>query len=262
MGIAFAPFASDACCLCGATGDLTGEHKIKASALRSEFGKASMVIGRFDGADMVSRPAQGVKSKALHFAAPVCGPCNSSRTQDADREFDRFHRAARDLLEQGVDPSLAFADPRYEVGSGPYLDVFRYFAKLLACHLAELRAPRPLHMTAFAIGAARQNCVWLAVNEDWTYQQLAASLGPHQYAAHGGLVVYGDKKSGDATAFHSTLTVGPLRYVFHSRLNWLQRWELRTFYPEFNDWCRAQVKVASENPMSDTERLSLGFEVE
>lgn len=262
MGLAFASFVEKACCLCGATDGLTGEHKIKASALRSVFGQSPMVIGRFDGSKGGVRSAQGVKSKALHFTARLCALCNNSRTQPADREFDLFHDAARTLFDTGSDPISAFDDPRYEIGSGPYLDVFRYFAKLLACHLAELGAPRPRHLAAFAIGSAHQNCVWLAVNEDWTYRQMADSIGPHQYAAHGGLVVYGDKKTGNATAFHSTLTVGPLRYVFHSRLNPLQQLELRLLYPDFNNWCRDQVKAANENPMSDVEKLVLGFAVD
>lgn len=37
------------CCLCGANGQLTGEHKLKAAALREEFGDMPPVIGPYDG---------------------------------------------------------------------------------------------------------------------------------------------------------------------------------------------------------------------
>lgn len=262
MGIMFEPYRQEACCLCGSTKDLTGEHKIKASALRAEFGTDLMAIGRFGDPTNHVRLAQSSKSKVLHFTARICSPCNTARTQAADREFDRFHQAARALIAQREDPKLVFNNERYAVGSENYLNVFRYFAKLLCCHLAELGAPRPRHMSRFALGQTSTNCIWLAVDEDWAYKQVSAERGPHQYAAHGGLVVYGDKKTGGANAFHSTLTVGPLRYVFFSRLNWFEQLELRLSHREFFNWCRAQVQKAMDQPISATDSLTLGLSVE
>lgn len=151
------------CFLCDARGELTGEHKIKASAIRSEFGFEKMVIGHFGEPNGKIRHVQGPKSKNLHFDAKVCRTCNSARTQAADREFDNFHRIAREILDTGGKPSDMFCDDRYKVGSQPYLNTFRYFAKLLCCHIAEVNGPVPLHIARFAIGQANQNCVWLAV---------------------------------------------------------------------------------------------------
>jgi hypothetical protein len=247
------------CFLCGATGELTGEHKIKASAIRSEFGSEKMVIGRFGEPDGGFRSVQGPKSKNLHFEAKVCRTCNSTRTQAADREFDRFNRSARELLDNGKDPAKAFGIDRYEVGSQAYLNVFRYFAKLLCCHVAEINGPIPMHMANFAIGQVDQNCVWLAVDKDVTYVEAVQKLGEHQYAAHGGLVVYGDKNSGEANAFHSTLTVGPLRYVFHSRLNWIQRLELRWVHHEFRAWAKERVAAAQKDPIPEQDKRRLGL---
>lgn len=252
-------YKPETCFLCGASGDLTGEHKIKASAIRSEFGSEKMVIGRFGLPDGGFRNVQGPKSKHLHFDAKVCRTCNSERTQAADREFDLFNRSARLLLNTGQDSADAFEDKRYEVGSPAYLNVFRYFAKLLCCHIAELNGPIPLHMMRFAIGQANQNCVWLAVDRDVTYAEAVQAMGEHQYAAHGGLVVYGDKDTGEANAFHSTLTVGPLRYVFFSRLNWLERLELRLGHREFRDWVRKQTSAARTQPLTDAEKRRLGL---
>jgi hypothetical protein len=259
VGITFEANRENACCLCGSGESLTGEHKVKASALREEFGTDKMVIGHFDDPDSRVRLAQSAKSKAFHFNARMCSACNGARTQAADREFDQFHKAARKLLDSGADPKLVFEDQRYAVGSAAYLKIFRYFAKLLCCHMAEVSAPRPWRMSRFAIGQLDANCVWLDVDEDWTFRQIIAEHGVSQYAAHGGLVVYGNKRTKGANAFHSTLTVGPLRYVFFFRLNWLERLELRLVYREFDQWCRKRVEEAVDQPLSQQDRLRLGF---
>ncbi|MGX9178685.1 hypothetical protein [Mesorhizobium sp. BHbdii] len=258
-GLTLSPYRQNACCLCGSASDLTGEHKIKASALRTEFGADQMMIGGFGEQKESMRLAQGVKSKVLHFAARMCGPCNNTRTQPADREFDFFHKAARELMARGEDPKLVFKDKRYEVGSETYLNVFRYFAKLLCCHLADVAGPCPQHLSRFALGQARTNCVWLDVDHDWTYKQISAEFGAHRYAAHGGLVIYGDRKTGGPNAFHSTLTVGPLRYIFFSRLNLFERLELRLVHRGFYDWCRTQVQTSVDQPIAETDRLRLGL---
>jgi hypothetical protein len=261
VGLTFKPYKQNACCLCGSTEDLTGEHKIKASALRAEFGADRMVIGLDGNPSDQMKPVQGVKSKALRFTARMCGSCNNARTQGADREFDCFHQAARELMAKRGNPKLVFADDRYRVGSDAYLNLFRYFAKLLCCQIAEIGAPRPLHMSRFAIGQSSANCVWLDVDEDWTYKQTSAEVGPHQYAAHGGLVIYGDKKTGGANAFHSTLTVGSLRYIFFLRLNWLERLELRLGHRQFYDWCRKQVQKSVEHPIAEADWFKLGLSI-
>jgi hypothetical protein len=192
----------------------------------------------------------------------MCSACNTTRTQAADREFDHFHQAAYALISRADDPALIFDEQRYEKGSEAYLSVFRYFAKLLCCHLAEIGAPRPRHISRFALGDNKINCVWLAVDQDWAYKQRLCELGEHPYAAHGGLVVYGNKKTGAPNAFHSTLTIGPLRYVFFSRLNVLGQLELRLCHRTFYDWCREQVQKAMKHPLSATEKLLLGLSAE
>jgi len=227
VSILFASYKSNACSLCGATKDLSGEHKIKASALRAEFGTDHMIIGRFGDATGNLKHVQSAKSAALHFTARICEPCNNARTQAADREFDRFHQAVSARIANNEDPKLFFDDERYSLGSDAYLNVFRYFAKLLCCHIADVGAPRPLRMSQFALGEASSNCIWLKIDEDWDYKQASAQLGAHQYAAHGGLVVYGHKKTGGAKGFHSTLTVGRVRYIFFSRLTSLEQLVLR-----------------------------------
>src|SRR3546814_5346604 len=100
MGMFFDPYQAEGCCVCGAGEALTGEHKIKASALREIFGRDAMTIGNFDD-ESIRRLAQGPKSRAFHFSARMCGACNGSRTQAADHEFDRFHALVSSFLSEG-----------------------------------------------------------------------------------------------------------------------------------------------------------------
>ena len=220
------------------------------------------MIGHFDQPGDPVKLAQGVKSKAFHFTSRICSQCNNVVTQPADREFDRLLVASKTLLEKGENPKLVFSEPRYIEGSDAYLNVFRYFAKLLCCHLAASEAPRPIHMSRFARGETNENCIWLNLDEDWFYKQLSSQLGISQYAAHGGLVVYGDKESGGANAFHSTLTVGRLRYIFFSRLNAFERLELRLCHPKFYNWCQTRVREAVDQPLSERDQLKLGLVTE
>jgi hypothetical protein len=93
-GIFFAPHGPNSCCLCGSTENLTGEHKVKRTALSQEFGSATMAIGVAGDEKSKLRYAQSPKSKAFHFEAKLCARCNGTRTQPADREFDRVHMRA------------------------------------------------------------------------------------------------------------------------------------------------------------------------
>ena len=258
-GHLFEPYRERACCLCGSTDRLTGEHKIKASPLRREFPSADMVIGNFSFKETSrGKHLQSSKSRALKFSTRMCASCNGARTQPADLEFDRLHLLACQLMTKGQDPELAIANKRYIKGSAPYLNLFRYFAKLLCCHLAEVRAPRPVHMSNFAIGKNDRNCIWLNIGYDWTYQQFERYIGRHPYAAHGGLAVSADKRNNRPKAFRSTLTIGALQYVFSSRLTWHERFALRVSHQEFYAWCRNRVAEETVTPMSKIQMLRLG----
>ncbi len=258
--IFFAPNNSDACCLCGLSDNLSGEHKIKASALRAEFADNEMVIGNFSfDSGGGWKYLQSPKSKALQFSARMCAKCNGSRTQPADREFDHLHSLASRLMGEGKDPTLVFQNKRYIKGTNPYLNFFRYFAKLLCCQLAELGAPRPIHMSQFAIGKTNTNCVWLRIGQDWTYQQFSPVIGQHPYAAHGGLAVYGDKRDNGPNAFHSTLTIGALQYIFFARLTRFERCALKIRYREFYNLCRDLVGEASVTPIPTEKQWQLGI---
>ena len=161
-------------------------------------------------------------------------------------------------MKDGGDPALVFANDRYFEGSAPYLNIFRYFAKLLCCHLAEVKAPRPVHMSKFATGKNDRNCIWLRIGYDWTYQQFEPYVGQHPYAAHGGLAVYADKLDNGPNAFHSTLTIGALQYVFWSRLTWYERIALQVNHREFYTWCRDRAAEVTVTPMSKIKQFRFG----
>jgi hypothetical protein len=84
------------CCLCGAPGTLTGEHKIKLSALRHEFGNAPLYIGNPANSPKL---AQSPKSKLFHFSGKICSECNGAKTQKADRSFHEFHLLVKESIQ-------------------------------------------------------------------------------------------------------------------------------------------------------------------
>lgn len=258
MGFFFEPYQADRCCLCGSPESLTGEHMVKASALRKIFGREPMVIGSFDGTS-IPRDAQGPKSQAFHFSARICASCNSSQTQAPDREFDRFSALVSELLSQGKSPESVFSLPQYELSSAPYLNVFRYFAKLLCCHVAESGGPRALALSEFALGRAGINAVGLYIDADPTYETFHESFGEHKYAAHGGLIVPVDPNTQLPTSFRSSVTLGAVRYIFWFRFGPLAGVALQVFHRAFFQKCEAAYREALENPLSAHERRRLGI---
>lgn len=255
--VPFAPPITSRCCLCGSSESLSGEHKIKASALRAEFGKQGMVIGR---AGESFRYAQSPSSTAFHFLARVCEACNNARTQPADLAFDAFNTQALSLLKRGIDPAEVFTDPRFSPMDGHlYLDVFRYFAKLMCCHLAEMGAPFFGAIANFAIGISDENFVLLSVDVDVSYRRIQEKLSSTSYAAHGGLIITGDELSHAPTSFYSTLTIGAVRYCYQIRFNEIGQLLLRIKHPVFYEWCERKVRHAIDNPISDEDREILGL---
>ncbi len=236
MDAFFVTQKADSCCLCGSTSNLTGEHKFKRSILKKEFSGQLMAIGTFGGTGF--RHAQGPKSKQLHFDARLCSLCNGTRTQPADREFDAFHKRAADLARSGQEPNLAFSDSGYEIGSEKYLNVFRYFAKILCCHIAEVGGPRPTSLSKFAIGDSDRNIVSLRVQKDQLFDKLSSEIPDLRFASHGGLIVRVGKRTGLPTKFQSTLNFGPVNYEFFISLLLPAQVALSVYHHEFSKHCR------------------------
>jgi hypothetical protein len=247
------------CTLCGEPGILTREHKIKAASIRSLFGQTELYIGRSGTEPHRPRFAQSSKSKYLKFNVRICEACNTERTQPGDREFDRLNKLVQSFVEIGRDPMDVFNEDRYQKNQESYLNVFRYFAKLLSCHMAEINAPRPFRLTKFAIGRSDENCIWLWIKEDWQYKNIKHLIEPFPYAAHGGLIVNGSKTSGNANRFHSTLTVGAAQYVFYMDLLEEEALEIVEKFPEFFEWCKSKIDYYKKRPFTSEEKLRLGL---
>jgi hypothetical protein len=259
VGLLFQSYHAPRCCLCGEIGSLTGEHKIKAAILKQEFGKDRLSVHETNSSDKQGKIAQSVKSKYLKFESRMCQACNSDRTQMPDREFDAFTTLALQKLRLHQEPKSIFDENKYQIGSPAYLNLFRYFAKLLCCHLAEVDAPIPKRLSKFAICRSQRNCVWLDIRRDRTYEQAELQLGEFQYAAHGGLVVYGNKDTNAPEGFHSTLSFGILQYVFFIYLTPSEILELKYTCRKFYDWCCSEVELAKQTPISASHQHSLGL---
>ena len=252
----FSPCDTSSCCLCGSTQSLSGEHKIKAAVLRAEFGRQRLVIGRRDEG---YRQAQGPGSKAFHFTAPLCAPCNNARTRPADLAFEELHAVVRQLSHDGKDPMTALDHPRFSQAGDLGLNVRRYFAKLLCCHLAELGAPRQVALSEFAIGRSDLNGIQLAMDEDHTWVRSQTESPGLPFAAHGGLVIFGDRQTFLPTTFYSTLTAGPVRYKYSASLTVAGQALMALETPEFFDWCRDRVRAGVAQPVSEEAKLVLGL---
>lgn len=244
MGFLFEPFTANTCSLCGSNESLTGEHKIKASELREIFGREPMAIGSIDS-DKSYRFAQGVKSKKFHFSAPVCSTCNNVTTQPSDIEFAAFHQVVKSQLAIELEGREAFNSPRYREGSTAYLNIFRYFAKLLSCHIASVNGPRPIHLSSFALSQHNNNCIFLAIDQDPVVVDQSGGAQDSQYAAHGGLIVPINKRTLLPTKFWSSLTLSNVRYCFWHELNWLQAIALKSFHSEFWSRCEEAFRQAT-----------------
>jgi hypothetical protein len=227
--------SSERCCLCARHGKMSGEHKIKASALRRLFGETRFQVVRdsefYDG----NKIAQGTRSQIFHFRQKICVQCNGTKSQLADRAFDRMDAALQklasetplgnaDLLASKIDGLLA------DGGFEP--DAFRYFSKLICLRIAESQGPTPVFVAKHAIGEFEKNRMWVHVRPTPFYEEQQGSLGSEQFAGHGGLVIIPNGKSG-LGSLASSLSLNRIQYVFHFHWHWAEALEMRLLHRKF-----------------------------
>lgn len=259
-GIFFRSSSDNRCCLCGNVySSLTREHKLKASEIKHEFSQLPVYIGHFDYEVVSSREVRGPKAKALTYDAGICSDCNSARTQPADVAFTELNVLLKEGLAKGATISDVLNNSPSAQGNEKIRRVHQYFAKLLCCHLAEMRAPIPKRLSRFALDEERRYCLTMNIQPDWQFAQLSSD-GPSEYAAHGGLVIYCKRNSHAVTGIHSTLTFGAVQYVYWMRFNVLERIELNLFHPDFYLLCQATGKATAANPIPKETLLKLGLE--
>jgi len=237
------------------------EHKFKASDLRRHFGEDEMYVGSTSDNPRRGKIAQGVDSKHLKFTNPICERCNSHVTQESDRAYDEF---VAQIERRGSTQEAAYevlADPKFCIGSPLYIPLFRYFAKLLGCHLSEDNAPIPLHLSRFVAKKTERNCICLEVRRDITFDTLADTFSGDdlKYAAHGGLAIITKKPKLLPTKLYSTMTIGPIQFIFYSVLTVFEIWEMRLRHSDFIRRCAeaAQREIDNPIPHPDLEQLGL-----
>lgn len=183
MGIEFDKLNDDECLFWGEVGLLTGEHKIKASLLKSEFGSRKMVITGKGKPKLLQSP----RSKRAHFTSKICSDCNSSGTQTADKAFDQLHLGLQQLRLEGRRLTNRNDEPNFELPPQEKADCFRYFAKMICCFLAEVGGPRSQSLSKFALGLDDTNPIFLRITNDTHYKARLAEMEIRGFAQHGGL---------------------------------------------------------------------------
>lgn len=258
METLFRSFNPSRCCLCNSKAELTGEHKIKAAALKNEFGNQKLQLLRSDNSLKQGLFVQSTKSKHLKFKKSICRKCNSSCTQAADIEFDRFRGLVEESLNKEDDLNAVFKQKRYVENREAYLNVLRYFAKLLCCQAAAAQAPISKRVSRFAISISDDNPILVSIERDWEYQQISHALGSCQYASHGGFLVFGDPTSKALHRLHSSLTIGPIQYAYWMHLEPKEETELKCLHPRFYSQCQ-QVLESTGLPSSEVTERRVGF---
>jgi hypothetical protein len=233
------------CWICHNRGDLTREHKFKASGLRKQYGETTYYVSAGGVSAKRYKIAQSSNSNALKFGPSICNRCNSHTTQKADMAFDDFQAKVEELARNGDAVEQIWNSSEFKIDSRSYLDLFRYFAKLLGCHLVEAGYPVPRHLSRFARGATSRNCIWLNVHET---ELQSSQEGAVRQATHGGLVVLTRKPNFRLTAVCSSITFGKFNYSFHYRWTWPELMEIKLRFPQFYAECQRLGKLASEQP--------------
>jgi hypothetical protein len=141
------------CWICGNTAG-TGEHKLKASDMRSEFGSVSQKKPLYYNSKLHKnvrinsiRKSPIIKSNAL-----ICENCNTSRTSQDDRAWEamsEYLRSGRVCLKGGSTINLQKVFPG-KTKSG-MLNVHLYFVKQFGCAIKEFGIPIEINNFSGAI---------------------------------------------------------------------------------------------------------------
>lgn len=140
------------CWICGDEGH-TGEHLVKASDLRSFFGKFSQKAPiYFHSSGKRNIPVGSIKSDRFKSKAKICTRCNSSVTQPYDKAWEKLSSYLRGNFPQisargKIDLSKVFPGATRQA----LLNVHLYFVKLFGCLIEEHNIPIDITPFAYAI---------------------------------------------------------------------------------------------------------------
>ncbi len=129
------------CWICGDDAR-TGEHRTKASDLRTIFGHVRQTQPVYwNSVSQRNAVVKGINTKTLKFDALLCERCNSARTQPYDRAWELLSAAlrAKPQIHGGDRIDLSKVFPGAVRRS--MLKVHLYFVKLFGCLIAENSIP-------------------------------------------------------------------------------------------------------------------------
>lgn len=139
------------CWICGLVAE-TGEHRVKASDLRSMYGHVSQSKPIYLHTDQQrNKVVKGLRSELLKCSALICARCNNERTQPYDRAWEKlstFFSSSRLELRGGQIIRLDSIFPGTMKRS--MLCVHLYFVKLFGCMIAEHEIPINIAPFAYA----------------------------------------------------------------------------------------------------------------
>ena len=209
------------CVLCGSVEDLTGEHKVKASILKLEHGnKAAYFFGKDDYYQ--PKIAQSPKSKEFHFDYKICKNCNSARTQNADKAFHDLHVYMRSPEVDDKFKSDSPNCPNLFFSNTDWLNVCRYFAKIMCCYIADSGGPRLNRVASFAMGTSNTNPINLDISAG------DPSIG----IATGFVALVFDQYKTLVTKIEVTQNIKSVKYHFFIELDFFESLELKELCPE------------------------------
>lgn len=203
------------------------------------------------------KTAHGVKSNSLKFRTKICDRCNSNVTQESDRAFDALRKELSDYSAEEIQNQKIWSAPDFKLGGLYYTPMFRYFAKLLGCHLAEIGAPIPVHLSNFVRKHSPANCIWLGIRSN---PELEADGQVKSSVSQGGLTIITKKPSFQPLGIASSVTFGTVQYFYQYRWTWPEKMEMRLLHKDFVKECVVFGKRASENPMNEKELQSVGLD--
>lgn len=231
--------ATDGCWICRNTGDLSGEHKFKASSLRTMFdGKMSLVS--LEHPHQSGKIAQGPKSNLFKFRPTICTECNSRRTQIADQSFDKVTEKLRLLMRIGANPELIANLSPWSDGTSPeVIGSQQYFAKFLGCIAAEKEAPIPFELTRMALGQSSKRLDLVIYGNEAMREFLTNEKTP--CLGHDGLAVTFDDDRNKPTGYRTGIFVDWALISSSYRSDALEVEYLQDNHAEFLSLARAAV---------------------
>jgi len=133
------------CWICGKEG-FTGEHLIKASDLKSQFGQVSQDYPLYyHSGKKKNIPVGSLNSKRLKSNALICNSCNSSTTQPHDKAWEQLSSYLKSnitVYQKNNKIKLSKIFPGSVHRSMLYVHL--YFLKIFGCIIVENKASIPI----------------------------------------------------------------------------------------------------------------------